>query len=328
VPQEPIQGFTTPAEELPLTIENICLQNTYPPVMPRVHMVRSDVEGRSFAVIQIEESWEAPHAIENSKKVYVRTGNGANPYELADVDLIIELVRRRAEPAAKLHRLLSAARRRADNVVPERTIHSEIIVSPSYPRRVLCTREDCWDFIANSRYRGAHYFPFDTLRRVEDGVASYNREQEYGQVSIDGVLLLRRVMEYNREDAQNPVIRLAELFQPAFRLLHCAEGFYRQVGYRGSLTLVVTANNVRLQRMLFLPSMRVGFNDLRDFMCYENAVSATEIAQSERLTADLTGVVQRLMRQVCWSFWQSAEPFPSNALDDYLARILRDMGFP
>jgi hypothetical protein len=51
-------------------------------------------------VIEVDESWEAPHAIENSKKVYVRTGNAANPYDFAQVDFVIELVRRRAEPLA------------------------------------------------------------------------------------------------------------------------------------------------------------------------------------------------------------------------------------
>jgi hypothetical protein len=134
---------------------------------------------QALAAVEIEESWEAPHAIENSKRVYVRTGNGANPYELADVDLIIELVRRRAEPQAKRERLLSVARKRASNVLLESTIHAEISASPSYPRRVLCTREDCWNFVENSRYRRAHYFPFETMRRVEDGVASYNRGSEY-----------------------------------------------------------------------------------------------------------------------------------------------------
>ena len=299
VAQEPVEGFVTLTEELPLTIENICFQNINPPVIPRVRVIPSDVAGRSFAVIEIEESWEAPHAIENSTKVYVRTGNAANPYELATVDLIIELMRRRAEPEAKLKRLLSVAGKRAHKVVPDGTIcHAEITASPSYPRRPLCTREDRWNFVANNLYRGAHYFPFATLRRVEDGVASYNREEEYGQVSIDGVLLIRRVMERNREDQQNPVLLLGQLLLPTLRLLHCAEASYRQVGYCGDLTMQVTANNVRLERMLFIPGVRLGFDDLNDFQCFEDVVSATENTDSETLSDDLLGVVQSLMRQV------------------------------
>jgi len=89
VPQNPIEGFEPPAEELPLTVENLCLQGINPPVFPRTTIVASDVAGRVFLVIEVDESWEAPHAIENSRKVYVRTGNAANPYDLAEVDRLI-----------------------------------------------------------------------------------------------------------------------------------------------------------------------------------------------------------------------------------------------
>lgn len=324
-PTEPIQGFVTPAEELPLTIENICLTNINPPIIPCISIIPSDVDGRTFAIIEVEESWEAPHAIENSTKVYVRTGNAANPYKLADVDLIIELVRRRAKPEEKRERLLSIARNRASHAVTKETIHAEINVSPTYPRHALCTRENCWDFISDTRFRGAHYFPFNAARRVEDGVASFDLGQEYGQVSMDGVLLVRRVMTLNREGPDN-ILRLAELFHPVFRLLHCAESFYRQVSYRGGLTVEVAATNVHLIRMLFLPGFWRGIDNLDDYQCFENVVSATEMTDAERLTYDLRGLCQSLMRQICWSFWQSAEPFPAEAVDRYVAQVLRDMG--
>jgi hypothetical protein len=255
----------------------------------------------------------------------VRTGNAANPYDVADVDLIIELVRRRAEPAAKRLKIIDTAHRRASNVIREETIHAEISICPSYPRRALSTRSNCWDFIANSRYQGAHYFPFHTVRRVDDGIASYNGNNEYGQLNIDGLLFLRRVMELTREDPQNPVILLRELFQPVVRLVHCAREFYRQAGYHGSLSLDVNIHNIRLQRMLFIPGIRLGFDDLNDFMCFENSICATDLIQSENLIANLGQIVQAIMRQVCWSFWQSAEAFPAATLDDSVARLLREM---
>ena len=71
VPQNPIEGFAPPAEELPLTVENLCIQGINPPVFPKTTVVNSDVAGRIFLVIEVDESWEAPHAIENTKKVYV-----------------------------------------------------------------------------------------------------------------------------------------------------------------------------------------------------------------------------------------------------------------
>jgi hypothetical protein len=331
VPQQPMQGFANLAEELPLTIENICFQNINPPVIPRIHIIPSDVEGRSFAVIEVDESWEAPHAIENSTKVYVRTGNAANPYDLANVDLIIELVRRRAEPAAKRQGLLATARNRANNalVTDTRTPYAEMSASPEYPRHALCTRDDCWNFMANSRYRGGHYFPVATVRRVEDGIASYNRTEEYGQVSRDGVLFIRRMLHVHEDEAQRPVILLREILHPTLRLLHCAEGFYRRVSYRGGLTIEVTVNNIRLRHMLFLrqDALERALGGADDFQCFEDIISVSESADSEQLSADLRGIVQNLMRQMCWSFWQSHDPFPVDTLNAYLQEILHGMGF-
>src|SRR5207245_1253180 len=99
VPQEPVQGFeSSPREELPLTIENICIKNINPAIFPRITEIASDAPGRKFVLIEVDESAEAPHAIENSTLVYVRTGNAANPFELADVNSVIELLRRRENP--------------------------------------------------------------------------------------------------------------------------------------------------------------------------------------------------------------------------------------
>jgi hypothetical protein len=293
----------------------------HPPFIPFIRVIPSDVEGRTFLVVEVEESWEAPHAIENSKKVYVRTGNAANPYELANVDLIIELMRRRAEPAAKRLALLSVARHRAERVVREQMImHTEMSVTPSYPRRALCSREDCWNFVANTVYRGGHYFPFDTICRVEDGVASFNRQREYGQISVDGMIFVRRPLE-----PELGSIRVAEVFQPLLRLLHCADTFYRRVGYRGSVTIDVAAVNVYLQRLIFLPDYPAG--NLNDFQCHEDRVSVSHMTGSERLTNDVRGIVQALVRELCWSFWQSTDAFPADAIDEYIARVMREMGF-
>jgi predicted HTH transcriptional regulator len=112
VPQPPFQGFLpSPREEFPLTVENICLQNIHPPILPQTTFVESDIADHAFLVIEVDESAQAPHAIENSKKVYVRTGNAANPYDLADVDLVFDLAKRRKEPFDLRVRLLERGKK-------------------------------------------------------------------------------------------------------------------------------------------------------------------------------------------------------------------------
>jgi hypothetical protein len=268
-------------------------------------------------VIEIDESWEAPHAIENSKRVYVRTGNAANPYDLANVDLIIELIKRRAEPSSRYEQLIALARNRA--------IHAHIGIAPLYTRRALCTNEDVWAFLDVPQYRGARYFPQQTLRRVSDGVASFNREQEYSQISAFGLLFTKRLMEAQHQEGRPEVIPVRETFHPLLKLLHCANAFYTHVGYRGNLQVDVAPDNVRAQRMPFLEDP-YGFHDLGDYQCFEDRVSVSERSSAELLQQDAHGIVQNVLRQLCWSFWQSPQEFPAAALHRNIERVIVQMG--
>jgi Schlafen, AlbA_2 len=324
VARDPIRGFTAPNEELPLTIENICLQNINPPILPRTVVVPNEADGSMFPVVEVDESWEAPHAIENSKRVYVRTGNAGNPYELADVDLIIELVRRRAEPTRRRERLVTLALRRASTVVNDASIHVEISIVPPYPRRPLCAPDDVWTFLDATQYRGARFFPGGTLRRIEDGVASYDRATEYSQISSYGLLLTRRILQPQRIDRGPEVILVRELFNPLFKLLNCVRAFYSRVGYRGNLEIAVALKNVRLQRMPFLPDP-YGFHEMDEYQCMQDEVTASQRSSTELLQNGLPDLVHDILRQVCWSFWQAGEAFPAATLQNYITETIRRM---
>jgi hypothetical protein len=190
--------------------------------------------------------------------VYVRTRNAANPYDLAEVDLIIELIRRRAGPSAKREHLIAVARERAKTVVVDGSIQVQVSIAPSYPGRALCANHTIWTFLSGARYRAGRYFPFQTLRRVDDGVASFDREENYSQVSTFGLLFTKRTMRLHHEEQGPEVILVGEVFHPVFKLLHCANAFYRQVGYKGNVEVTVGVYNVRGQRMPFLRVSQCG----------------------------------------------------------------------
>jgi hypothetical protein len=94
-PLEPIEGYKTNREEPVVTIQNICRDGIDPPLMPTAREIQSDIPGRAFLVIAVEESRDAPHAIENSRKVYVRTGDSNTPLDLASVSQMERLLDRR-----------------------------------------------------------------------------------------------------------------------------------------------------------------------------------------------------------------------------------------
>jgi len=268
VPQNPIEGFAPPAEELPLTVENLCIQGINPPVFPKTTVIDSDVAGRVFLVIEVDESWEAPHAIENSKKVYVRTGNAANPYDLAQVDLIIELVRRRAEPLALRNRLVERARLRAAQALADTSVHAEVSIAPLYPRRALCTRDATWDFLSAERYRGGRFFPFESLRRVEDGTASFRLNEQYGELNTVGAILGRQIMRPGQEQQ----LLVGDPFRLMLKLLVCGNRFFRSVGYRGDVGINLTLKNMQNQRMVFIPVRPGTVLGEKDYQSFENVL--------------------------------------------------------
>jgi hypothetical protein len=80
------------------------------------------------------------------------------------------------------------------------------------------------------------------------------------------------------------------------------------------------------QRMVFLPVAAgtvLGENDYRN---YESGLSGQQIVAAENLASQLAQTLQSVLIQVCWSFWQSGDPFPNDEFSDYLDGIIRGMG--
>lgn len=330
IPQEPFEGFQpAPRDELPLTVENICLGNINPPVFPRTTVVPSDIDGRVFLVIEVDESWEAPHAIENSKKVYVRTGDASNPYELAEVDKIIDLVRRRDEPLRLRNRTLSRSRTRASTCVSDEAPHVEVSIGPLYPRSAFCSREEVWQFLTETYYRGGHFFPFESFRRIEDGAAAFATD-EFGQISNYGLILCRKEMERGNWEGQNPqsaqCFFLADLFHPTLKMLVCAAKFYARVGYRGNVEVRISVNNVQNEIIVFRRVRPWHFDRPENFRCLDSSVSTAEIVAAENLEGRRLDLFQDLLCRLCWSFWQSNSPFPTEAFRERIRENLQQMG--
>lgn len=101
-------------------ILQIATQVVYPPIIPTIWVAPFDIppaEGSSkcVVVVRVDESSAAPHAVEDKKGIYVRSGSVSQPfYDLASVTQIEELLSRRQEAKQLPLRLESAFRARAD----------------------------------------------------------------------------------------------------------------------------------------------------------------------------------------------------------------------
>lgn len=129
----PINGFPRDrgVEE---RITQACYQNLYPSLFPDVRVI--DVPGQPdniVAIVQIPESVEAPHAVENTTKVYIRTNSTTETIQLAELDRIEYLLKRRQQPEERREKFIydMGTRPRAGSQF------IRIVLSPRYPWRPI-----------------------------------------------------------------------------------------------------------------------------------------------------------------------------------------------
>jgi hypothetical protein len=338
VPQPPFNGFAVQArEEFPLTVENICLRNINPPVLPRTHVIQSNVPGQVFLAIEVEESGEAPHAIENSKRVYVRTGNAANPYDLAEVDLIIDLMKRRQEPLERRNRLLSLAEVRSLQVVPVEHVNrpfARLSISPVFPRSPLCTSQQAWEFLRATQFTNASLVPPNSMRRVPEGAASLNHaspprvQGQYVEVDKYGLMFAARefaVIAWAGNVDQWEQLYFANLFQTLLRLTICAERFYSAYGYRGNVVMSVSLHHVHGRAMRFVATPTPLPDNPECFRCFTEVVAAERLLIVDRIRENKVDVLTEILADITWAFWQSNQDHPVDRLRQNVERMIEEM---
>jgi hypothetical protein len=97
-------------------VYQICASSIHPPIVPSVWVVPFEDPShvhpdRVIIVIRVTQG-ETAHAVDGRKRVYVRTGNISEPFDIATVDQVMELVGRRRESANTRARLINQSRER------------------------------------------------------------------------------------------------------------------------------------------------------------------------------------------------------------------------
>jgi hypothetical protein len=325
VPAPPIEGFALPPrEELPLTVQNICLQNIQPPVLPRTEVVQSDAPNKVFLVIEVDESAESPHAIENSRQVYVRTGSAANRYDLAEVDLIIALIARRREPLERRDRILGLAEERSHQIVSRSGPYLQVSACPQFPRTALSSFEEAWEFLLPTTMSGGGIVPANSMKRVPDGAASLTYPNpprvpaQYVELSKYGLLYCARQFSRVQLVAGSPEeLHFLGLFQILLRLTGTAERFYAARGYRGNLLIRASVHGVQGQVMRFVTPTGPFFLEPEtadDFRCFTDNVTAERLIGVDQFRLRRVEVLTEILSEITWAFWQSNRDFPTARL--------------
>ena len=164
----------------------------YPSVMPEVLLVDVPDSDNVVVVVRVDESIQAPHAIQNSAKVYIRTGSVTQPYELSDIDRIEYMLKRRENPKIVTQQILARIEERAKiKVSDESQPNITYIIRPVFPYRPI---------ISTSEIYRINLYRSDT-KRVSGGVALVLRNSnQYTEFNEYGIVYHKESLKLSKPD--------------------------------------------------------------------------------------------------------------------------------
>ena len=223
-----------------------------PPVHPEVIIREVPDTGNVVVIIRVTESPQAPHAIQNSTRVYIRIGSITQPYELAKIDRIEYLLKRREKPQITTQQIIDRIEERIESFfsiieIPDITV----IVRPVYPHRPIISTGDIYEFA-----READLSWLYSSRVMGGWVASTRRDTEfysYWELNEYGVVYHRhhldKIEQHLRGEAKHLDFR--RFVWEIGRTIEKATSLYKKCGYLGNVDITVQLRQVFDETLLF-----------------------------------------------------------------------------
>ena len=294
--QFPIEGIpkTDGIEE---GIVQSAVMGIYPPVIPEVKLVDVPETDNVVVVVRVDESVRAPHAIQNSTRVYIRAESVTQPYkkpELAEMNLIEYLLNRRKDTQGVAQQILDRIEDRTKQFCDMDAPSLTVIARPVFVYRPVISPTAIYDL-----YKG-----WVRIKRVTGGVScllepSSNRNLE---INEHGIVYYRCGL-YGSEEYD---IRVVDLINEIASLLEDAKQVYKACD--ALVTVEVTAH---LQNV-FEKKLSKDFGTGRSIhlnyepVCYDSKVfastSKTYLSRDFEDGEQQNSIAKELTMQLLWAF--------------------------
>lgn len=223
-------------------IQQSAITGIYPAVMPEVILVdMQDSADNVVVIVRVDESVQAPHAIENSTKVYIRVGSITQPYQLADIDRLQYMFKRREDSQAVTSQILKRIEDRVETLCDTTVPNLTVVARPAFPYRPIIARESLW------KLKG--YLDTSSPRRVAGGVyglvSNCNSYSRYVELNEYGVVYLRANLE--PETGERPSEKqfyFTHFLTEISRLIGHAKRFYAECRYMGNIEFTAQLRQV------------------------------------------------------------------------------------
>jgi len=282
----------------------------YPSLTPDVRVLDiPDKPGYRIAVVKVLESVEAPHAIENSTRVYVRAASTSTPIELADLERIDYLLQRRRAPEQRREELVDRAAARSplsplSSGVDHRRMR--VIVAPVFPRGMLFSYDTLYTIAKRLDDQGDRMLR--SFRMVHEGVMGGRladpQTQHHLEVSTHGVLFFELPVEHSGtgSDKRTQFLFLKDLLWPILRGVDIALPFFNGLltnllvrcelhGCEGVAYLFTAPSN------LARPDDEIAHRQCADWVIRVSAYVAADNLANQRID-----IFTDVLRQMLWAF--------------------------
>ena len=306
----PIQGIpkTSGIEE---QIQQSALTGIYPAVIPEVIICKVPNTSNVVVIIRVNESPQAPHAIQNSTRVYVRTGSITQPYELAEINRIAYMLKRREDSQTTTRQILERTEERIKSLFRTNEPNLTAIARPVFPYRPVIATADIYDFASknglvwsDSSSRVAGGFSVSTIRHED--LYQYWELNEYGIV-YHRVELWRQKSTFANKETED-YLDFRQIVSTIGELIQKAQSFYERCEYLGNIEIKMQLRKVFGKKLgldgSYNETSRKKFDSIKRQKCLDSQVLAStqcfpiDLMEREKFI----GIVDQLAGQLLWAF--------------------------
>ena len=298
----PIEGIsdTVGIEE---RIRQSAYEGIYPPVMPEVVKVDVPDSDNIVIIVRVDESVNAPHAIQNLTRVYIRVGSVTQPYkkpELAEIDRIEYLFNRRKGTQIIAQQILDRIEERVKQFYNIDAPTMKLIARPVFAHHPVISPTAIYEL----------YHRDEDIKRVPGGIcrfivpSKYNNHElsdnylelnEYGFVYYITTKLCIREKES---------IGIYPLTGEINELLRAAREFYNACDTLVNFEVTAELENVFEKELL--TAFLEGGVFLRNPVCYASRVSAstseTYVSRALMDPEQQKAICEELTMELLWAF--------------------------
>lgn len=288
--------------------------------------------GNIVVIVRVNESQQAPHAIETFTKVHIRVGSTT---PLASVDRIEYMLKRREKSKEDSNQILSRIDERVNSRWPSPNPDLTVIARPIFLNRSLISRSEIYEYMKDRARnpRSPILFKADEgdfgTRQVTGGAYGvcfmgaklgilYWELNEHGTIYHRQELYRSRFESFHgpEDDEENQYLNLDEFVYNICEVIAVAKDFYQKSQYLGNIEITAQLRHVLDERLMF------GNERHYESIRQRQSVDAEILAAIECCPRDLiefeksANFVVDLVGELVWGF---------NVSDNTSEDIVRDM---